>query len=212
LLTYSVNDGTVPSYFLFNLSGSYDFKWFNLDKLQVFATVDNLFDKDPPFSAGAVGGANAVFFDALEGLPASGCAWRSNKTPPPFATARRPHPQKRMRPFCMRLPLARCFSADPVRQRAAVLRRSFATQQTHHARTDLAVIVWLERPEQSVTAAGRCARDAVAAEDVMVEERLQAWRSRVDARHRDQAQEQTGIRGIRPGAEGIPPVIYESVE
>jgi iron complex outermembrane receptor protein len=65
LKTYSVNDGTVPSYFLFNLSGSYDFKWFNLDKLQVFATVDNLFDKIPPFSAGAVGGANAVFFDAL---------------------------------------------------------------------------------------------------------------------------------------------------
>ncbi len=63
--TYSVTDNTVPSYFLFDLTGSYDFKWFNLDKLQAFATVNNLFDKVPPFSAGQVGGANATFFDAL---------------------------------------------------------------------------------------------------------------------------------------------------
>ena len=63
--TYSVTDNTVPSYFIFNLSGSYDFKWFNLEKTQVFATVDNLFDKSPPFAAGQVGGTNATFFDAL---------------------------------------------------------------------------------------------------------------------------------------------------
>ena len=63
--TYSVTDNTVPSYFIFNLSGSYDFKWFNLEKMQVFATIDNLLDKTPPFAAGMVGGTNPVFFDAL---------------------------------------------------------------------------------------------------------------------------------------------------
>ena len=69
-LTYSVTDNTVASYFLFDLTGSYDFKWFNLEKLQLFATVDNLFDKVPPFSGapgqtGNVGGTNAAFFDTL---------------------------------------------------------------------------------------------------------------------------------------------------
>jgi outer membrane receptor protein involved in Fe transport len=64
-LSYSVTDNTVPSYWLFSLNGSYDFKWFGLERTQVFASINNLFDKDPPFSAGAVGGANAIFFDAL---------------------------------------------------------------------------------------------------------------------------------------------------
>jgi outer membrane receptor protein involved in Fe transport len=40
-------------------------------KTQVFAAIDNLFDKDPPIAAGSGfggntnGGTNAVFFDTL---------------------------------------------------------------------------------------------------------------------------------------------------
>jgi iron complex outermembrane receptor protein len=64
-LTYSTTDATIPSYQVVNLNGSYDFKWFGLQNVQVFANVSNLFDKDPPFSAGQVGGVNATFFDAL---------------------------------------------------------------------------------------------------------------------------------------------------
>ncbi len=62
---YSVNDNTVPSYFVFSLTGSYDFKWFDTEKFELWASINNLLDKDPPFSAGSVGGANAVYFDAL---------------------------------------------------------------------------------------------------------------------------------------------------
>ena len=64
-LTYSTSDATVPSYYMLNLNGSYDFKWFGLQSLQLFANISNVFDKDPPFSAGQVGGANAVYFDTL---------------------------------------------------------------------------------------------------------------------------------------------------
>ena len=64
-LSYSVSDSTVPSYYLLNLNGSYNVKWFGLDNLNLWANVSNLLNKDPPYSAGAVGGANAVYFDAL---------------------------------------------------------------------------------------------------------------------------------------------------
>jgi iron complex outermembrane recepter protein len=64
-LSYSVSDSTVPSYYVVNLNGSYDFKWFGLQNLQFFGNVSNLFDRDPPYSAGQVGGVNAIFFDAL---------------------------------------------------------------------------------------------------------------------------------------------------
>jgi len=64
-LSYSVTDNTVPSYMNFALNASYDFKWFGLERMQVFGSVNNLFDKVPPFAAGGVGGTNATFFDAL---------------------------------------------------------------------------------------------------------------------------------------------------
>ncbi len=64
-LSYSVSDSTVPSYYLLNLNGSYNFKWTGLESLQLFANVSNLLNKDPPYAAGAVGGTNAVYFDAL---------------------------------------------------------------------------------------------------------------------------------------------------
>jgi iron complex outermembrane recepter protein len=66
-LTYSTTDSTLPSYFVTNLNASYDLKWFNLNNLNVWLNVANVFNKDPPFSAGtgAPGGVNAVYFDTL---------------------------------------------------------------------------------------------------------------------------------------------------
>lgn len=64
-LSYSVNDNTTGTYFLFNLNASYDFEWGNLDRFQVFTSINNLLDRDPPFSSGAVGGVNAINYDTL---------------------------------------------------------------------------------------------------------------------------------------------------
>jgi iron complex outermembrane receptor protein len=71
-LNYSVNE--VPSYQIFTLSGTYNLKNIgSAENLQLFAVVDNLFDKQPPFASGASafglsnanGGTNAVFYDTL---------------------------------------------------------------------------------------------------------------------------------------------------
>jgi outer membrane receptor protein involved in Fe transport len=64
-LSYSVNDNTTGSYFLWNLNGSYDLKWFDLERFQVFGSVNNLFDRNPPFATGAVGGTNPINYDTL---------------------------------------------------------------------------------------------------------------------------------------------------
>jgi len=72
--TRTVNTNRVPSYQVFTLSGSYRFDGVGpLSSLQLFATVDNLFDKEPPVAPGGGafgpsndnGGTNAVFFDTL---------------------------------------------------------------------------------------------------------------------------------------------------
>ena len=69
LVTMSNNE--VPAYSLFNLTGAYDFQLRGSTKLQVFAAVENVFDKNPPIAAGAGfggngnGGTNPVFFDTL---------------------------------------------------------------------------------------------------------------------------------------------------
>jgi iron complex outermembrane recepter protein len=69
LVTMSNNE--VPAYSVFNLTGAYDFKIGGSTTLQLFAAVDNVFDKNPPIAAGsgfggnANGGTNPVFFDAL---------------------------------------------------------------------------------------------------------------------------------------------------
>jgi len=71
-LNYS--DSRVPSYQVFTLSGTYNLKNIAaVDTLQLFAVVDNVFNKQPPFASGAGafglnngnGGTNPVFFDTL---------------------------------------------------------------------------------------------------------------------------------------------------
>jgi iron complex outermembrane receptor protein len=65
LLSYSVSDNTTGNYFVFSLNASYDLKWFDLQRFQVFGSVNNLFDRQPGFSSGSVGGVNAINYDTL---------------------------------------------------------------------------------------------------------------------------------------------------
>jgi outer membrane receptor protein involved in Fe transport len=63
----------VPSYFLFGLNTTYSFEAPGLKGLQVFAQVNNLLNKTPPFTGGSgafgpsntYGGTNPIFFDVL---------------------------------------------------------------------------------------------------------------------------------------------------
>ncbi|HWG32292.1 MAG TPA: hypothetical protein VN676_17210, partial [Steroidobacteraceae bacterium] len=73
-------DNHVPSYFLFNLNGTYSFDNLkSLKGLEVFLQVNNVFNKKPPFAVGGglfgasngYGGTNPIFFDAL------GLDWRA---------------------------------------------------------------------------------------------------------------------------------------
>jgi iron complex outermembrane recepter protein len=64
-LVGSITDNTVPSATYVNLTSSYNFQFSGMERTEVFVTVNNLFDRDPPFANGSVGGTNAVFFDTL---------------------------------------------------------------------------------------------------------------------------------------------------
>lgn len=70
---HAMDDNHVPSYFLFNLNGSYTFREGAANGLSLFAQVNNVFNKQPPLTGGAsrfgpgnnYGGTNPVFFDTL---------------------------------------------------------------------------------------------------------------------------------------------------
>jgi iron complex outermembrane receptor protein len=64
-LVGSITDNTVPSATYVNLTSSYNFRFTGLQRTEVFLTVNNLFDREPPFANGSVGGTNAVFFDTM---------------------------------------------------------------------------------------------------------------------------------------------------
>ncbi|HTP40612.1 MAG TPA: TonB-dependent receptor [Steroidobacteraceae bacterium] len=61
----SVDNNTVKPYFNFSLNASYNLKVAELKQFQVFGTINNLFDKDPPFTGGGISGASAGFNDTL---------------------------------------------------------------------------------------------------------------------------------------------------
>ena len=63
-LINSITDNNVPSYFTQNLSGSYDFMINNVET-EVWMSINNLWDKEPPFSAGGTGGVNGIYYDTL---------------------------------------------------------------------------------------------------------------------------------------------------
>ena len=70
---HRMSSNYVPSYFLFNLNGTYTFKDGPASGLQLFAQINNVFNKQPPFTGGATafgpsnsyGGTNPIYFDAL---------------------------------------------------------------------------------------------------------------------------------------------------
>lgn len=64
-LSYSASDNNTPNYFVFNLNASYDLPLFDIERFQVFGSINNLLDKDPPFSTGSVAGVNAINYDTL---------------------------------------------------------------------------------------------------------------------------------------------------
>ncbi len=64
-LTGSVDDNHVSPYLNFSLNASYALKVANMKRFEVFGSVNNLFDKSPPWTAGYVSGASPQFNDTL---------------------------------------------------------------------------------------------------------------------------------------------------
>ncbi len=63
-LINSIVDNSVPSHFTQKLTASYDFE-IRDTQAEVWMSVNNIWDKDPPFSAGGTGGVNGIFYDTL---------------------------------------------------------------------------------------------------------------------------------------------------
>jgi outer membrane receptor protein involved in Fe transport len=62
----SVDNNFVKPYFNFALNGSYNLKVGDMKQVQVFGSINNLFDKDPPFSGGgSLSGASAGYHDTM---------------------------------------------------------------------------------------------------------------------------------------------------
>ncbi len=61
----STNDNHVASATYFNLFGNYDFSLAGDTSLQLFASVSNLFDKEPPFAPELQYPTNPTYFDQL---------------------------------------------------------------------------------------------------------------------------------------------------
>jgi outer membrane receptor protein involved in Fe transport len=60
----SIDDNQVPSYVVWGLNASYDIG-VKAGKTQVFAGIQNLFDRDPPLIGTGIGGTNPVLFDTV---------------------------------------------------------------------------------------------------------------------------------------------------
>jgi hypothetical protein len=62
-LNGSIDRNWVDPYFNFSLNGSYDLQIANMRSFQVFGSINNLFDKTPPFTGGGLSGATAGYHD-----------------------------------------------------------------------------------------------------------------------------------------------------
>ena len=69
LLNGSITTNRTSSHFTMNLTGSYAFSLGNIETLEVFGTIDNVFDKDPQFASGGasfgVASTNPIYFPTL---------------------------------------------------------------------------------------------------------------------------------------------------
>ncbi len=61
----SVDDNQVKPYFNFSLNGSYNLKLGNMRQFQIFGSINNLFDKSPPYTGGGISGASAQYHDTM---------------------------------------------------------------------------------------------------------------------------------------------------
>ena len=64
-LAGSVDNNFVKPYMNFALNGSYNLRVDGTRQFQVFGSVNNLFDKDPPYSGGYVSGASPQYHDIM---------------------------------------------------------------------------------------------------------------------------------------------------
>ncbi|MDQ2642098.1 MAG: TonB-dependent receptor [Pseudomonadota bacterium] len=64
-LSGSVDNNWVEPYVNFSLTGSYNLDVGNMKEFQVFGSINNLFDKSPPFTGGGISGATANFHDTM---------------------------------------------------------------------------------------------------------------------------------------------------
>jgi hypothetical protein len=65
LLNGSVDNNYVKPYLNFSLNGSYNLKIADMKQFQVFGSINNLFDKTPPFSGGGISGASSQYHDTM---------------------------------------------------------------------------------------------------------------------------------------------------
>jgi len=64
-LPNSVDNNNVPGRFYLDLSAQYTIHGGNGQQYQIFGTINNLLDKDPPIIPGATGGTNQILFDPI---------------------------------------------------------------------------------------------------------------------------------------------------
>jgi outer membrane receptor protein involved in Fe transport len=65
LLNGSVDNNKVRPYLNFSLNGSYNLKVGSMKQFQVFGSINNLFDKSPPFTGGGISGASSQYHDTM---------------------------------------------------------------------------------------------------------------------------------------------------
>jgi hypothetical protein len=59
----TIDNNNVKPYVNMSLNASYNLKVANMQQFQIFGSIQNLMDKDPPFVSGGVGGTAGTYFD-----------------------------------------------------------------------------------------------------------------------------------------------------
>jgi outer membrane receptor protein involved in Fe transport len=64
-LNGSVDNNKVKPYLNYSLNGSYNLKVADMKQFQVFGSINNLFNKSPPFTGGGISGASSQYHDTM---------------------------------------------------------------------------------------------------------------------------------------------------
>ena len=65
LATNSVSFNTLGAYQVYSLNGSYDFTGFGDNGMQLWGSINNITNEDPPLFGSATGGTNAIFYNTI---------------------------------------------------------------------------------------------------------------------------------------------------